>query len=203
MAPEVLNQNYTKQADLWSIGVITFMLLSSQMPFYGETRREITKQIKKGKYDFKGRRWKQVSNQAKEFVQDLLVLDPNERLTADQAFRSPWLNSRHAATVRNPLQEELDSAQGAIMNYAKYSKLKKVALMLVAHKSTSEEIGILRKIFQQYDTERNGHLSFDEFSHALRDAGYPQDEIRQVFDSLVRCGIVCGNSVLPTQSLTF
>lgn len=77
------------------------------------------------------------------------------------------------------------------MNYAGYSKLKKVALMLVAHKSTSEEIGILRKIFQKYDTEKNGHLSFDEFNHALRDAGYSQDEIRQVFDSLVRRGLVC------------
>lgn len=77
------------------------------------------------------------------------------------------------------------------MNYAGYSKLKKVALMLVAHKSTSEEIGILRKIFQKYDTEKNGHLSFDEFNHALHDAGYSQDEIRQVFDSLVRRGLVC------------
>ena len=100
-------------------------------------------------------------------------------------------NTRHVATVRNPFQEEIESAHGAIMNYSKYSKLKKVALMLVAHKSTSEEIGILRKLFQKYDTEKNGHLSFDEFNHALCDAGYSTDEIRQVFDSLVRRVFAC------------
>jgi calcium-dependent protein kinase len=48
MAPEVLNGNYTKQADLWSIGVIAFMLMSSQMPFYGKTRFAVVKKIVDG-----------------------------------------------------------------------------------------------------------------------------------------------------------
>jgi calcium-dependent protein kinase len=48
MAPEVLNGKYTKQADLWSVGVIAYMLMSSQMPFYGRTRSDIVDQIMMG-----------------------------------------------------------------------------------------------------------------------------------------------------------
>lgn len=186
MAPEVLKGNYSKEADLWSIGVLTFMLLSSQMPFYGRKREHIIEQIMAGKYQFRGRRWKRISEQAKEFVRDLLQLDPDDRPSADEALSSSWLNRRHAATVRNPYQEEIQAAHDSMLRYAKYSKLKKVALMIVAHKSTSEEIGILRKLFQKYDTDRTGKLSYAEFKAALNEFGITGKESRELFDSMVR-----------------
>ncbi|KAL7568560.1 hypothetical protein ACA910_002672 [Epithemia clementina (nom. ined.)] len=184
MAPEVLKGSYSKQADLWSVGVITFMLLSSQMPFYGRKRRHIVEQIMKGSYEMRGRRWKRVSPQAKAFVQDLLCVDPEERATAEVALSASWLNRRFTVTVRNPYQEELESANQSILAYSKYKKLKKIALMICAHKSTTTEIGILRKVFQGYDTERNGILSYDEFKSALKDAGYSEEEYRTMFDAV-------------------
>jgi len=57
MAPEVLKGSYTKQADVWSVGVIAYMLLSSQMPFYGRKRHHIVEQILGGKYNFRGRQY--------------------------------------------------------------------------------------------------------------------------------------------------
>ena len=157
MAPEVLKGNYTEAADLWSVGVIAYMLLSSQMPFYGKKRyalffvavafgvclpgetrvfslspsvlshrRHIVELIMNCKYDFKGRRWKRISRQAKAFVEDLLVVDPEDRATADSAYRSTWLNRRQMTTVRNPHAEENEMAQQSLMKYAGYSKLKKV-----------------------------------------------------------------------------
>ena len=78
------------------------------------------------KFDFKGRRWKRVSKQAKAFVEDLLVADPEDRATADSAYRSTWLNRRQMATVRNPHEEENEKAQQSLLKYAGYSKLKKV-----------------------------------------------------------------------------
>lgn len=185
MAPEVLKGKYSMQADLWSIGVIAYMLLSSQMPFYGRKRRHIVEQIMVGKFEFKGRRWKRLTEQSKEFVRDLLVVDPEERLTAEEACAASWLNKRYSATVRNPLIEEEQSAKGSLLKYSKYSKLKKVALMVVAHKSTTDEIGILRKVFQKYDTRRDGQLSFEEFKAAMKDAGFSEEQYRQIFDSVV------------------
>jgi len=157
MAPEVLKGNYTEAADLWSVGVIAYMLLSSQMPFYGKKRydlsfvsvavgvclpgerrifslsysvlshrRHIVELIMNCKYDFKGRRWKRISRQAKAFVEDLLVVDPEDRATADSAYRSTWLNRRQMTTVRNAHAEENEMAQQSLMKYAGYSKLKKV-----------------------------------------------------------------------------
>mgnify|MGYP005852552919 CR=1 FL=1 len=92
----------------------------------GIFRRHIVELIMNCKYDFKGRRWKRVSRQAKAFVEDLLVADPNDRASAKDAFRSNWLNRRQMNTVRNPHQEETQKAQESLLKYAGYSKLKKV-----------------------------------------------------------------------------
>ena len=126
MAPEVLKGNYTSQADLWSVGVIAYMLLSSQMPFYGRKRHNIAEQILQCKYDFKGRRWKRISPQAKAFVEDLLVVDPDERATAEEAAASIWLNKRFGASARAPTEEELATTMASLSSYSHYSKLKKL-----------------------------------------------------------------------------
>lgn len=130
MAPEVLKGSYTTKADVWSVGVIAYMLLSSQMPFYGRKRRHIVEQILNCQFDFRGRRWKRISNPAKAFIEDLLVLDPEERSDAQSAQSSSWLNKRFAATTRDPLQEEENMARSAMLRYAGYTKLKKMVNIL-------------------------------------------------------------------------
>lgn len=198
MSPEVLKGSYTKQADCWSIGVITYMLLSSQMPFYGRKRRHIVEQIMNGNYEFRGRRWRKISSQAKEFVESLLVVDPDERATPDEAQSQTWLNKRFAATVRNPYEHEVDNAQKSLQRFSNYSKLKKVALMVVAHKSSTEEIGILRKLFQQYDTEKKGVLTYKEFKAAFDTVGYSSSECRKMFDA---CDIDGSGKIRYTEFL--
>jgi calcium-dependent protein kinase len=160
------------------------MLLSSQMPFYGRKRSAIIEQILEGKYEFRGRRWKKVSAQAKDFVESLLVVDPADRATAEEAFSMSWLNKRYAATVRAATDDEIDMAKASLFRYSKYSKLKRMALMVVAHKSTSAEIGILRKIFQQYDTERDGSLTYEEFKAAYAQAGMSEEAFSEMFDAV-------------------
>jgi len=184
MAPEVLKGTYTSKADLWSVGVIAYMLLSSQMPFYGRKRRHIIEQIMECKFDFKGRRWRRVSEQAKNFVTDLLVGEPDNRATADEAFQSFWLRKRKMASIRGPTEEEVEVAHDTLKNYARYSHLKKLALMVIAHKSTYKEIGILRKIFQDYDKMKDGVIRRIEFKEALATYGYQDDELNRLFDAM-------------------
>lgn len=125
------------------------MLLSSQMPFYGRKRyvslnwhillywgdyetnkavisRHIVEQIMECRYNFDGRRWKRVSKQAKSFVEDLLVENPDERLTAEEASGSTWLNRRFAATTRGPTEQEMDNTTTSLTTYANYQKIKKL-----------------------------------------------------------------------------
>ena len=189
MAPEVLKGKYTKQADLWSVGVMAFMLLSSQMPFYGRKRSQIIEQIMEGKVEFKGRKWKRVSRQAKAFVEDLLVVDPDERVSAEEALQSQWLNRYYNMTVRkiapNTATNELADIEDTLSRFVDYSKLRKVALMVIAHKSTSDEIGLLRKIFQKYDTMRTGQVGYEQFKAAMSQAGFSDEAVRKIFDAVV------------------
>ena len=100
--------------------------LSAITYYYFVARRHIVEQILNCQYDFRGRRWKRISEQAKDFVRDLLVLDPDERCTCQEASRSSWLNRRFAATTRAPHAEEEDDARNAMVRYAGYTKLKKM-----------------------------------------------------------------------------
>jgi len=185
MAPEVLKGSYTKQADVWSVGVIAYMLLSSQMPFYGRKRQHIVEQILGGKYDFRGRRWRKIAEPAKDFVRDLLVVDPDERLDAERASSCVWLNKRYSATVRGPEESEILKAKDSMTRYAGYTKLKKMALMVIAHRSTCEEIGILRKVFQKYAAkDEGGCISYPQFETAWKESGLPEEDTKAVFDAV-------------------
>jgi calcium-dependent protein kinase len=75
MAPEVLGQQYNEKCDIWSIGVITFMLLSGKAPFYGDNDAAIFEMTKKGEFAFTHNSWNYVSKQAQNFISTLLTLD--------------------------------------------------------------------------------------------------------------------------------
>jgi len=95
VAPEVLNaEGYDKEVDLWSIGVITYILLCGFPPFYAETVPEVFEQIMKAEYDYPEEYWNEISAEGKDFIDHLLVVDPKERLTAQQALEHKWLQSK-------------------------------------------------------------------------------------------------------------
>lgn len=95
VAPEVLLEDiYGKPVDMWSIGVIAYVLLSGVPPFFSENIRELFQQIMACDYRFPSQYWSSVSEEAKDFVRSLLVLEPEKRLTARQALQHPFLTGR-------------------------------------------------------------------------------------------------------------
>lgn len=82
--PEVIRGNYNYKADIWSLGVMAYMLLSSQIPFVGRDMSEIAKEIMRGRYSFSGKKWHKISTEGKKFINCLLVKDPAKRPNADQ-----------------------------------------------------------------------------------------------------------------------
>ena len=184
MAPEVIRGDYDSKADLWSIAVIAFMLLSSQMPFYGKDQNVVIKKILSGKYRMLGRSWQKVSEEGKNFVRSLLVYDPNDRPSAGTALKHNWISqvfSNDSTHSSDQELEEMENAMASIETFADYSKLKKLALMVIAHKSTSQEIGFLRRIFDKYDKDHNGMIGREEFQEGLEGFGYGEAEIEKMF----------------------
>ncbi len=194
MAPEVLKGNYNNKADVWATGVLAYMLLSSQMPFYGRKRKEILDKISRCNYDFKGRRWSTVSNPAKNFISDLLMHDPNDRPSAREARQSLWLNMRLTSSVRTATEADMDAAAVSLENYCAHKTLQKLGLMVIAHKSNSEEIGFLRNVFKRYDKDRNGSIELPEFKRCLSKYKYSDEYMEKLFNGAVSL-FFCSNKM--------
>jgi len=97
VAPEVLkNEPYTNQVDIWSMGVILYILLCGFPPFYHDNTAALYKQIKKGEYDFPDPYWSDISDAAKDLVRKMLTVNPEKRYTADQVLAHPWISGGQA-----------------------------------------------------------------------------------------------------------
>ena len=141
----------------------------------------------KCKYDFRGRRWTSVSPQAKQFISELLQYDRDQRPSAEEAKSIFWLNGGYTDSNRTTpaTEDDLDVVRLSIENYASHTKLKKIALMVIAHKSTSEEIGFLRKVFKKYDHDMNGSIQLDEFKLVLSKYGFSDAYMENLFRGAV------------------
>ena len=132
-------------------GVITFLLLCDEKPFKGKTRKEAKQNILRCNYNFSAPIWNNVSQAAKDFVSSLLVYDQEERLSAEAALRHPWLKDTQLSSsqVKRSSQHLLEDVRDNILAYARASELKKIASMVVAHKSSSAEILDMRRAFDK------------------------------------------------------
>lgn len=94
VSPEILmRKGYDQQSDMWSVGCIVYLLLSGNLPFMGRSQKELFRKIVAGKFDFDDEEWGDVSEDAKDLVRQMLVLDPAKRITAADAVRHEWLKA--------------------------------------------------------------------------------------------------------------
>mmetsp|Transcript_22053 Transcript_22053/g.43825 ORF Transcript_22053/g.43825 Transcript_22053/m.43825 type:complete len:352 (-) Transcript_22053:442-1497(-) len=108
VAPEIIKKApYGPAVDLWSIGVIMYILLCGFPPFYHESTAALYKQIKKGDFEFPSPYWDEISDAAKNLISGLLTVDPKKRLTSQGVLDHPWV-SGGAASSQSLSQEHVD-----------------------------------------------------------------------------------------------
>ncbi|XP_061345597.1 calcium-dependent protein kinase 28-like isoform X1 [Gastrolobium bilobum] len=163
VAPEVLKRKSGPESDVWSIGVITYILLCGRRPFWDKTEDGIFKEVLRNKPDFRRKPWPTISNAAKDFVKKLLVKDPRARLTAAQALSHPWVKEGGEA-----LEIPIDiSVLNNMRQFVKYSRLKQFALRALASTLNEEELSTLKDQFDAIDVDKNGSISLEEMRQAL------------------------------------
>jgi calcium-dependent protein kinase len=157
VAPEVLSDSYTSQCDLWSLGVIVFILLSGSMPFSSDSSSARDK-IAAGEYFMKKEKWARVSADGIAFMKALLRKDPNVRFTAEEALNHRWLQRYKRQAIVEPEQ----SIVAAFQQYSKAPRFRRCCLIAMAWLLTNKETETVREEFIAIDTDRQGTISLGE-----------------------------------------
>ncbi|KNA08410.1 hypothetical protein SOVF_162870 [Spinacia oleracea] len=162
VAPEVLHRSYTTEADVWSVGVIAYILLCGSRPFWARTESGIFRAVLKADPSFDEPPWPSLSLEAKDFVKRMLNKDPRKRITAAQALCHPWL--RNQGEVKVPLDILVFKL---LKIYMRSSSLRKAALKALSKTLTVDELFYLKEQFSLLQPSKNGTISLDNIKEAL------------------------------------
>lgn len=167
IAPEVLDEKYDEKCDIWSTGVILYILLCGYPPFNGDSDIEIMKCVKKGKYEFPGNEitylaeeWDSISKDAKDLIGKMLKYDANQRPSAIQSLEHPWFKIVDDKNSKQNINTNL------LTNMKKFKadrKLEQATVsFIVSQLSSKEERNELLSQFQAWDRNGDGVLSRQE-----------------------------------------
>lgn len=131
IAPEVLTENYDYKCDIWSLGVIFYILLCGYPPFFGKNDEEIIESIKIGKFDFNLPSFQYVSSDAKDLIQKMLQKSPQKRCSAQQALQHPWFKNK---TLDNKVSSE---HMKNLINFSAQNKLQQALYFYLINQTTS------------------------------------------------------------------
>ncbi|KAK0600170.1 hypothetical protein LWI29_012451 [Acer saccharum] len=181
VAPEVLRRRYGKEMDIWSAGVIFYILLSGVPPFWAESEKGIFDAILQGDIDFDTQPWPTISTSAKDLVRRMLTQDPKKRITSAQVLEHPWMREGGEAS-----DKPIDSAVLSRMKqFRAMNKLKKLALKVIAENLSTDEIQGLKQMFTNIDTDNSGTITYDELKAGLARLGskLTEAEVKQLMEA--------------------
>ena len=110
MSPELLKGKYDQSCDVWSTGIVAYILLCGYPPFNGDTDPDIFESIKTAAFSFPSQAWGHVSPEAKDFIKCLLRKDPRKRFTAEEALKHPWIRNLDRYYEQHQLYERASSS---------------------------------------------------------------------------------------------
>ncbi|CAA6666724.1 unnamed protein product [Spirodela intermedia] len=180
VAPEVLRRSYGKEIDVWSAGIILYILLSGVPPFFADGEG-VFDAILHGKLDLESDPWPSISPAAKDLVEKMLTRDPKQRITAARALDHPWIRVGGEAS-----NKPIGSAVLTRMRqFRAMNKLKKLALNVIAENLSTEEIKGLNVMFRNMDADGDGTITYEELQTGLTKLGskFSESEVKQLMEA--------------------
>ena len=194
IAPEVIQGDYDEKSDIWSIGVITYLLLSGETPFGGldgENLRAVKENIMRGQLLFEPADvWDHVSQDGKDFVKLLLQPDPNKRPTAKEMQESRWIQVLATKDVREGNQLSVKTLE-SLVAFKEQSDMQKLLSEVLSFTLLPDQIADLRKQFELIDKDGDGEISLEALRKVLTEnrgsgmlGALKEREIDDIFDAL-------------------
>jgi len=195
IAPEVVRQSYSFEADVWSVGALVYQLLSGYVPFQASTELkgpeavvDLFRRVLNAPIDFESDPWPNISDMAKDFVSRLLTRDVSKRISVMDALNHPWLKEGAA-----PASALTDDVVQRLQRYSTYGRFRQQAMVAALAKVKDSDGSLklpwsgnmakLTTMFEEMDSDKDGALSFEDYRTGLRNAGYnlSDTEAQQLF----------------------
>mmetsp|Transcript_88822 Transcript_88822/g.206709 ORF Transcript_88822/g.206709 Transcript_88822/m.206709 type:complete len:522 (-) Transcript_88822:188-1753(-) len=195
IAPEVLSKHYTSQCDIWSLGVMVFILLCGDMPFHGSTKKQTIDSILCGRYVMHERHWSGISPLARHFVQSLLVVWPEERPTAAEVQQHPWLSQCNGIAL-GTADNLYPSIADAFCNFAHMPRFRRACLQLMAWSLSREDRSKVEAAFLELDKSQTGVIRLPELKHVLREKlNMLEEDYRKVMEAFGTLAVNSGGKI--------
>lgn len=186
-APEVVNctgeKSYTDMCDLWSLGVVSYVMLCGKPPFWGSQREHLRK-ARAEQYPLSKHPWDIISDPAKDFVRKLLKANPKDRLPIDKVTEHPWLNKVASESNCREMTQVLTN----LKYFSNSSRFQAICAASVARQLDHRHLRRIHRVFRQMDVRGDGVLSFQEVSDGFKqifgDKSREYLEAREIFDQM-------------------
>ena len=190
IAPEVIKKEYNEKCDLWSCGVILYIMLVGKPPFPGETDEEIIKNVIKGEYKTSGGDFANISNNAIDLIKKLLNKIPEKRISAEEALNHKWFKDNKTKELYNQIEDQnvIIKLLNNLKNYKRESVIQETALAYLVHNfPQNSDVINASKLFNQIDIDDDGKINKDELYKGLKNKLKMKDlkkEIDIIFTNL-------------------
>ena len=180
VSPEILNGAYSEKCDIWSAGVILYILLSGDPPFNGPSDLAIYKKIAEMKFDFPENKWSRISDEAKDLIKHMIAPE-DKRYSAREVMEHPWMK----VTSENKTYLNFDPS--FLVDYARSNPFKKMTLLFIASRLDESEIDSLKKTFEAFNLQKDGQISYEELKKGLKELNCQKitdEELCELFKSI-------------------
>ena len=175
MAPEMIYGNYVKASDVWSIGVIMYIMVTGKQPFSGRSKCDVLNKVRSGKYDIKSLYYSKCSNSVKDLIRKMLVTEPDKRMTVEACLEHSWF--KQFENNNNVYLAFSDEIVESLRQFQNQNLLQKEIRFYLAKLFSDKEISKLKRAFTAVDKDNSGEIEYEEIPKIFNELGIETSDV--------------------------